>query len=39
MAPDKCANMATKGWQVVSDGAVAIDRLVEFTLKKMKQEK
>ena len=39
MAPDKCANIAAKGWQVVSDGAVAIDRLVEFTLKKMKQEK
>ena len=39
MAPDKCANMAAKGWQVVSDGAVAIDRLVEFTLQKMKLEK
>ena len=39
MAPDKCANIAAKGWQVVSDGAVAIDRLVEFTLQKMKQEK
>ena len=39
MAPDKCANMAAKGWQVVSDGAVAIDRLVEFTLQKVKQEK
>ena len=39
MAPDKCADMAKKGWQVVSDGAVAIDRLVDFILDKMNLEK
>jgi 3-deoxy-D-manno-octulosonic-acid transferase len=39
MAPDQCAEMAKKGWQVVSDGAVAIDRLVDFILDKMNLEK
>ena len=39
MAPDQCADMAKKGWQVVSDGAVAIDRLVDFILDKMNLEK
>ena len=39
MAPDKCADMAKKGWQVVSDGALAIDRLVDFILDKMNLEK
>jgi 3-deoxy-D-manno-octulosonic-acid transferase len=38
MAPDKCADIAARGWKVVSDGAVAIDRLVDFTLAKMKLE-
>ena len=33
MEPDHCADMAAKGWQVVSEGAVVTDRLVELTLK------
>lgn len=32
MEPDRCADMAAKGWQVVSEGAVVTDRLVELTL-------
>jgi hypothetical protein len=32
MEPDHCADMAAKGWQVVSEGAVVTDRLVELTL-------
>ena len=39
LAPDQCADIAAKGWQVVSAGAVAIDRLVDFTLEKINEEK
>jgi 3-deoxy-D-manno-octulosonic-acid transferase len=34
MEPDQCADMAAKGWRVVSEGAIATDRLVELTLQK-----
>jgi len=35
MEPDQCADMAATGWQVVSEGAVATDRLVELALQKL----
>tara|TARA_B100000787_G_scaffold159224_1_gene137176 strand:+ start:168 stop:917 length:750 start_codon:yes stop_codon:yes gene_type:complete len=34
MEPDQCADMAAKGWRVVSEGAMATDRLVELALQK-----
>jgi 3-deoxy-D-manno-octulosonic-acid transferase len=34
MEPDQCADMAAKGWHVVSEGAMVTDRLVELTLQK-----
>ena len=34
MESDQCADMATKGWRVVSEGAIATDRLVELALQK-----
>ena len=35
MESDQCADMATKGWRVVSEGAIATDRLVELVLQKI----
>ena len=35
MESDQCADMATKGWRVVSEGAIATDRLVELALQKI----
>ena len=32
MDSDQCAEMAAKGWRVVSEGAIATDRLVELAL-------
>ena len=34
MESDQCADMAAKGWRVVSEGAIATDRLVELALQK-----
>ena len=38
MEPDQCAVMAEKGWRVVSEGAIATDRLVELALQKLDLE-
>ena len=35
MAPDECAELASNGWGVVSEGAGAIDQIVEISLQKL----
>ena len=35
MAPDECAELASNGWGVVSEGAGAIDQIVEVSLQKL----
>jgi hypothetical protein len=35
MAPDECAELASNGWGGVSEGAGAIDQIVEISLQKL----